>query len=486
MRVLHVCSELFPLLKTGGLADVSGALPVALSEFGVDSRVLVPGFPAFMDGIVNKELLLELPPKFGATSVNIYTGNVKDTDVFLYVIDAPGLFDRPGNPYVDINQHSYPDNYRRFAILGYIAMQLASGLDASWKPQVVHGHDWHAGLAPAYLKAAEIAMGLPLAGTVFTVHNLAYQGLFPAHIFHELGLPNQFYEMNGLEFHGKVSFLKSGLFFSDKLTTVSPTYANEIQGDEQGCGLNGLIGSRKYDLRGILNGVDPNVWSPAKDQLIPANYSVKSMTGKLKCKTALQEHYGLKIQNDAPLFVVVSRLTEQKGLNLVLEGLEQIISLGGQLAILGSGDRNIEEAFQAAAKNNPENISVQLGYDESQAHRIIAGGDVILVPSRFEPCGLTQLYGLNYGTLPLVRSVGGLADTVTDCTLENIADETATGFVFGAFNVTEYNRAVRRAFALYKRKTDWKQIQKRGMQQHFGWENAAKQYLTLYQQVAVN
>ena len=483
MRVLHVCSELFPLLKTGGLADVSGALPPALDKLGVNSRVLVPGFPAFMQGVANKKLLIELPARFGATAVNIYSGNVPDSSIELYVIDAPGLYDRSGNPYADINNHAYPDNYRRFALLGYVAMQFASGLDTEWKPDVVHAHDWHAGLAAAYLKSAELATGRPLAGSVFTVHNLAYQGLFPSNIYHELNLPWQFFEMNGLEFHNKVSYLKAGLFFSDKLTTVSPTYAREIQGHEQGCGLNGLLGSRRYDLYGVLNGVDPEIWSPTRDKLLPANYSSKSMPGKHKCKTALQEQMGLKVQNDAPLFVVVSRLTEQKGLNLVQSCLEEILRQGGQLAILGSGDKELEQAFTAAAAAHPESVAVQLGYDEHQAHRIIAGGDVILVPSRFEPCGLTQLYGLGYGTIPLVRKVGGLADTVTDCSLENLADETATGFVFNEFNDEDYSRAIRRAFALYNRKADWKQVQKRGMQQDFSWDVAAKQYLSLYRQV---
>jgi starch synthase len=484
MRVLHVCSELFPLLKTGGLADVTGALPESLDKFGVDSRTLVPGFPAFMDKAAKKQLLIELPGKFGASSIRIYRAQVPDSSIELYIIDAPELFNRDGNPYANNNSHAYADNYRRFALLGYIGMQLASGLDKNWTPQVVHAHDWHAGLTAAYMKAHEINTGKPMAGTVYTIHNLAYQGLFPPYTFEELELPNQFFEMNGMEFYGKLSFMKAGLFFSNKITTVSPTYALEIQGEEQGCGLNGLLGGRRYDLRGILNGVDPKVWSPSKDKLIHANYSVSSMAGKLKCKTALQEQMGLKVQDEKPLFVVVSRLTEQKGLNLVLEGLPELLKQGGQIAVLGSGDKDKEEAFRAAAATNPDMVAVQFGYDEAQAHRIIAGGDVILVPSRYEPCGLTQLYGLGYGTLPLVRAVGGLVDTVTDCALENMADKTATGFVFEQFNVDSYNRAVRRAFALYERKTDWKQVQKRGMQQGFGWDVAAKQYLSLYEQVA--
>lgn len=485
MKVLHVCSELFPLLKTGGLADVSGALPIALTPLGCNSRVLVPGFPAFLQKTGDKKLIAELAPKFGAHAIRIYLTQVPNLDITLYIIDAPGLYDREGNPYADQYNNPYEDNYRRFALLGYIARELARGLDNKWRPQVIHGHDWHAGLTFAYLKAEEITTGTKLAGTVFTVHNLAYQGTFPSSVFHELELPEQFLNINGLEFFGQVSFIKAGLFFSDKITTVSPTYSREIQGSEQGCGLDGLLSYRQFDLHGILNGVDPEVWSPTNDKLISNKFSSKSLAGKAKCKAHLQEYVGLDIIPSAPLFVVISRLTEQKGLNLVLQALPEIIKRGGQIAILGSGDKDMENAFVEAAKQNPKSIAVQIGYDENHAHRLVAGGDIILVPSRFEPCGLTQLYGLMYGTLPLVRKVGGLADTVVDSSLENLDDDIATGFVFDTFNTQAYITAVRRAFALYNRKTDWKIVQKRAMTQDFGWTRAANQYLMLYKQVTV-
>lgn len=485
MRILHVCSELYPILKTGGLADVAGALPPALSGLGCDSRVLVPGFPAFMQASESKELVVELAGKFGASVIRLYRAKVAKDGVELYLLDAPELFDRPGNPYADANNQAYHDNYRRFALLGWMAAQLAEGLDSAWQPQVIHGHDWHAGLAPAYLKAAEIRSGRKLAGSVFTVHNLAYQGVFPSHVFSELDLPHWFFSVHGIEFHGQVSFLKAGLFFADKITTVSPTYAEEIQGEEQGCGLQGLLRDRKDDLSGILNGVDPTVWSPTQDSLIAANYNIRSVAGKLKCRAALQEYCGLAVQSEMPIFAVVSRLTEQKGLNLVLAGVSEILTRGGQVVILGSGDADLEAGFKALAAQYPESMAVQLGYDEHHAHRIIAGSDVILVPSRFEPCGLTQLYGLSYGTLPLVRKVGGLADTVVDSSLENLADGTASGFVFEHFDVAGFNAAVRRAFALYTRKAEWKRVQKYAMQQDFGWEYAATQYLALYQQVVV-
>ena len=485
MRVLHVCTEIYPLLKTGGLADVAGALPAALVRAGCDARVLVPGFPALRAGILDQQLVAELGPAFGAHAIRLYCGVLPDSGVIAYVIDAPELYDRPGNPYADANNDAYADNHRRFALLGSMAARLADGLDGFWRAQVVHGHDWHAGLAPAYLRAAEQAAGHKLAGSVFTVHNLAYQGNFPRHAFGEFGLPAHFFNVNGIEFHGQCSFLKAGLFYADKLTTVSPTYAREIQGREQGCGLDGLLHDRARDLSGILNGVDDAVWNPALDALIAAPFSAGAMAGKRKCKAALQQEAGLAIEGDAPLFCIVSRLSEQKGLHLVLAALPEIVQRGGQIMLLGSGDAAMESAFRAAAAAQPHAVAVKIGYDEQLAHRIIAASDVILVPSRFEPCGLTQLYGLKYGTLPLVRKVGGLADTVVDCSLENMADELATGVVFDAFDGAGISAALRRAFALYQRKADWKQVQKRAMQQHFGWDAAAAQCMALYEQVKV-
>jgi starch synthase len=483
MRVLHVCTEIYPLLKTGGLADVAAALPAAQVEAGCDARVLVPGFPALRAGILDQELVAELAPAFGAETIRLVRGRLPDSGVAAYVIDAPALYDRPGNPYADAGNQAYSDNVGRFALLGWVAARMAEGLDPDWQPQVVHAHDWHAGLAPAYLKAAEQASGRRLAGSVQTIHNLAYQGNFPSHVFGYLGLPAHFFDIDGVEFHGQVSFLKAGLFFADRITTVSPTYAREIQGSEQGCGLDGLLRSRAHDLAGILNGVDDAVWNPRTDPLIAGHYDVRDVADKAACKAALQRETGLAVQDEAPLFVVVSRLTEQKGLHLVLAALPAIVERGGQIMVLGSGDAHLEAAFSAAAAAQPQSVAVRLGYDEQLAHRIIAGGDVILVPSRFEPCGLTQLYGLKYGTLPLVRKVGGLADTVTDASLENLVDEVATGIVFEAFDEAGIAAALRRAFALYRRPADWHDVQARGMRQQHGWGTAAAQYLALYEQI---
>lgn len=483
MQVLHVCAEIYPLLKTGGLADVAGALPPALARLGCDARVLLPGFPAILDGINNLRPVASLPQMFGADRVQLHAGLLPDGSTAAYVIEAPQLYERTGNPYADANNQPYPDNHLRFALLSWVGAQLTMGLDPAWQPDVVHGHDWHAGLVPAYLRAAEIRTGIAAAGSVLTVHNLAYQGVFPRWTFDQLGLPHQFFDLYGMEFHAQVSFLKTGLFYSGKLTTVSPTYAREIQLPEQGCGLDGLLRHRAGDLHGILNGVDPDVWNPSTDKLIAARYDIQSMAGKEACKAALQKESGLAVRSDVPLFGVVSRLTEQKGLNLVVAGLPEILRRGGQVVLLGSGDHSLEMAFRRAAADHPDAVSVQIGYDEAKSHRIIAGSDVILVPSLFEPCGLTQLYGMLYGTLPLVRKVGGLADSVTDCSLENIADETATGFVFERFDSDAFTAAARRAFALFARRADWEKVRDNGMRQHFSWDVAASNYLSVYRQV---
>lgn len=483
MRVLHVCAEIYPFLKTGGLADVAAGLPSALARLGCNPRILVPGFPAFLQGMEDGRRLAKLPASFGVAAIDLYSGTLNGIPA--YVINAPGLYDRPGNPYADASNRPYADNHLRFALLGWMAAQLAEGLDSDWMPQVVHGHDWHAGLTPAYMKAAARDGSRRQPGTVFTVHNLAYQGSFDRYIFDDLGLPDDFFDMYGLEFHGQVSFLKAGLFYSDRLTTVSPSYAKEIQRPEQGCGLDGLLHSRASDLYGILNGVDYDVWNPAIDAAITVHYDSGSLEKKQQCKRALQEETGLEMRDDALLFGVVSRLTEQKGLNLVLEGLPDMVKRGGQLVLLGSGDAILESAFRQAASTWPRSVSVQLGYDEQRSHRIIAGSDVILVPSLFEPCGLTQLYSLKYGTLPLVRRIGGLADSVVDSSVTNIGNGMATGFVFNEFSVEAFDAAVQRAFNMYAHRGEWSAVQQNGMQKNFSWEVAAQQFLPLYQQIAV-
>ena len=315
------------------------------------------------------------------------------------------------------------------------------------------------------------------------MHNLAYQGLFAAPLFAELGLPAEAYTQHGVEFHHQLSFMKAGLHYADRVTTVSPTYAREIRGHELGCGLDGVLRSRGTALSGILNGVDAAVWNPAGDGAIAQPYSPERMAGKAQCKAALQRECGLAVQDGAPLFTVVSRLTEQKGLHLVAEALSAIVERGGQLVVLGSGEAALEAAFARAAQAHPRQVALRQGYDEALAHRLFAASDVTLVPSRFEPCGLTQLYALKYGSLPLVRRTGGLADTVVDCTLEDLADGHATGLVFERFDVADLTRALRRAFALWLRPREWRAVRRQAMAQHFGWDTAAASYLALYHEL---
>lgn len=477
MRVLQVCAEIFPLLKTGGLADVAGALPLALQPLGVDVRLLLPGFEPILRGLESPVEVATLHPPGAmqaAHGARLLYGRLPACGLWGYVIDAPAYYRREGGPYEERG-----DNHLRFALLGWTAAALAQGLDPHWRAELLHAHDWHAALAPAYLRAAEAAQHRRLAGCVFTVHNLAYQGMFAGHLFGELGLPGHFYSVQGVEFHGHLNFMKAGLHYADRISTVSPTYAREIQSPEQGCGLDGLLRSRAAALSGILNGVDRAVWDPATDVHLPARYRGDDLSGKATCKQALQSELGLQPEAAAPLLCVVSRLAEQKGLHLVLQALPRLVEAGAQFALLGSGDAWMEAAFRDFAQAHPRQVALRIGYDEPFAHRLIAASDLILVPSRYEPCGLTQLYGLRYGTLPVVRRVGGLADTVADARLETL-DSDATGFVFDAFETDALCAAVRRALALYRRRGDWQLVQRRAMAQPWDWEAPARQYRQLY------
>jgi starch synthase len=480
LRVLYVTSEVYPLLKTGGLGDVSAALPPALLAQGVDVRLLVPGFPAFTAGLPRRSRVAGFGPAFGAAAITVERAALPGSEVPIYLLVAPELYDRPGNPYLGPDGLDWPDNDRRFAALGWAAGRFTDGAaDGGWRPDIVHGHDWHAGLAPAYLAAR----GGYRAASVFTVHNLAFQGLFPAGAFPALGLPASFFALNGLEFHGKLSFMKAGLYYADRLTTVSPTYAREIQTVEHGAGLHGLLASRSHVLSGILNGVDQALWDPARDPVLAAPFSASQMAGKAIDKSALQQMVGLEPRPDALLFGVVSRLTEQKGLDLMLQALPTLLAEGGQLVLLGSGDRPLEEGFARMAAERPAAVAVRFGYDEELAHRIVAGADVVPVPSRFEPCGLTQLYALRYGSLPLVRRVGGLADTVVDADPAAIADGSATGFVFEAPTAEALVAAARRAFAAFRDPDLSARLRHRAMTRDFGWPAAAAQYIDLYRQL---
>jgi len=476
LRILHAAAELFPWVRTGGLGDVLAALPPALIELGIDARLVLPGFAGFLDAFeLGQSIRLRTP--FAVERVRIARALVPGSEIAAYIIDHPAFYDRPGNPYAAPDGSDWPDNHRRFALLGWVAAALARDIDPNWRPDILHCHDWHTGLAPAYLRADGASVP-----SVFTVHNLAYQGFFPATLFPDLALPASFFAIDGVEFYAGLSFLKAGLFYADRLTTVSPTYAREIQTPAYGWGLDGLLRTRAAVLTGILNGVDPKVWSPDHDPALPQGYTVDDApTGKAAAKAALERHFGLRRQVRAPLFGAITRLTPQKGLDLLLDALPGLVDLGGRLVLLGSGDADLEAGFAAAAAAYPGRVGVALGYDEALSHLIMAGSDAIVMPSRFEPCGLTQLYALRYGALPLVRRTGGLADTVVDANAATLAAGTATGFAFDAETPDGLLAAIQRAVALYQDQASWRRMMRQAMTRDFSWAAAGREYVALYQ-----
>jgi starch synthase len=485
MRVLCVTAELYPWVKSGGLGDVAAALPPALIALGVDTRLLLPGFPGFLDAFAGITDVIRLQTPFAPERVRVGLARLPGTERLAYLVDQPAFYDRPGNPYGSPDGRDWPDNHRRFGLFSWVAAELARGIDPSWSPDIVHAHDWHAGLTSAYLTAFPPPVGhIP---TVFTVHNLAYQGLFPAAFFPELALPPGFFAINGVEFDGLVSFMKAGLFYSDRLTTVSPTYAREIQTPAFGCGFEGLLRSRADALTGILNGVDPQIWDPRHDAVLPRTYGIEDApAGKHAAKMSLRARLGLDQGDDAPVFGTISRFTPQKGLDLLLGCLPEVVAGGRQLAVLGSGDGDLEEGFARSAGAHKGRVAVEIGYDEVLSHLIIGGSDIVLVPSRFEPCGLTQLYALRYGTLPLVRRVGGLADTVVDATSVSLAVDVATGFAFDEANAQALLSGIDRATNLFHEPNLWLRVMRRAMAQDFSWEAAARKYIALYRELGPN
>jgi starch synthase len=480
MRVLHVTAELYPWVKSGGLGDVAAALPPALAALGVDTRLLLPGFSGFLDAFGDITDVARLLTPYAPERIRVARTRLPGTDRYAYLVDHPPFYDRPGNPYAAPDGSDWPDNHLRFGLFSWVAAALARGADRDWQPQILHCHDWHGALAPAYLAASPPRRERVI--TALTIHNLAYRGVFDAAVFPELALPPAFFSVDGVEFYGGVSFLKAGLFFADYLTTVSPTYAREIQTPDFGWGLDGLLRSRAAALTGILNGVDPQIWDPRHDRNLPRAYDIEDAeTGKRAAKEALCRRLGLAERSNAPLYGVVSRLTPQKGLDLLLASLPDLVAGGGQLALLGSGDADLEQGFAEAARANVGRVAAEFGYDEELAHLIIGGADIVLVPSRFEPCGLTQLYALRYGALPLVRRVGGLADTVVDASAVTLADGSATGFAFDGLTPEALLEAIARAAGLMDQPPIWRQMIKRAMTRNFSWDAAARRYLSLYQ-----
>ncbi|MGE0747356.1 MAG: glycogen synthase GlgA [Rhodospirillales bacterium] len=477
LRILFVTSEAFPLVKTGGLADVSGALPLALRRLGADVRVLMPGYAGTANALVGARVEAELGDVAGLGETRIVSGRMPDTGIPVLLVDCPARFFRDGGPYQDAEGRDYPDNAERFALLSHVAAAIAGpAAPLGWTPDVIHANDWHAGLLPALLPAARDAR----PATVFTIHNMAFQGVFPAAVFPALGVPDAAFTPDGLEYYGQVSFLKAGLRWSDRLTTVSPTYAREILTPEFGFGMEGLLRARAADLTGILNGIDDVVWDPSTDIVLPANYDHRDLAGKIACKKSVQAEFGLAQEAGTPLVAFISRLTDQKMADILPQAIPALAERGAQIAVLGAGDPAIEAQLRTVAAQYPRVVAVRIGYSEPLAHRLYAGADILLAPARFEPCGLAQLYAMRYGTLPVVRPVGGLADTVTDATEATLAAGTATGFVFDAPTADGLVGAAARALELYQLPIAWRRVQLRAMAEDFGWSRSAEAYLALY------
>ncbi len=474
-KILFVTSEVHPLIKTGGLADVSSSLPKALAELGQEVKLILPNYRSLK---LNHEPTLRSVFLIGKHTVRILETFLPDSQVPVFLVDCPEYFGLVGNPYVDGFGNSYVNNAERFTLFCRAAIEVTMNrAELDWKADIVHCNDWQTGLIPALLSLESLC-----PQTVFTIHNIAYQGLFNGLTASVLQLPPQLLSPDGLEFHGMLSFIKGGLAYSDKITTVSPTYAQDIQTPELGYGLEGLLIYRNDDLTGIINGIDAD-WNPEIDSLITQKYSVETLHDKAENKKSLQSCLNLPVNENIFTIGLISRLVEQKGIELILDCLPELLGLPIQLVMLGSGDKNFEQRLHQFAEAYPHKMALTLGYDEKLAHLIEAGADVFLMPSLFEPCGLNQMYSQSYGTLPIVRSTGGLADTVVDTLPKTIANKTATGFVFHAENSGALLETIKRALLLHDFPDAWKKIQTNAMTRDFSWKSSAEQYLALYESI---
>ena len=479
LSVLSVASEAVPLVKTGGLADVAGALPEALAPHDVAVTTLLPGYPAVMAALKRGKVLHAYDDLLGQPA-RLVAGKLRGHP--LVALDAPGHFAREGGPYGDSSGKDWADNWRRFAAFGRAAADLAGGAVKGQRFDLLHAHDWQAAMGPAYLRFAPPAGGR-VVPSVMTIHNIAFQGHFGHEIFGELGLPAEAWAMDGVEYHGGVGFLKAGLEAASAITTVSPTYATEIRRGEFGMGLEGLVAARGDRVRGIVNGIDTAVWNPATDPALAVHYTARTLAKRTANKRAIEAEFGLDA-SDGPIFAVISRLTGQKGLDVLLEVLDHLVGIGGRLALLGSGDPAMERAYRAAAARHPGRIAIRIGYDEDLSHRMQAGCDAILVPSRFEPCGLTQLYGLAYGCVPVVARTGGLADTVIDANVAALGAGVATGVQFDGVHYPALAAAISRAVALYGDQAAWRTLQRNGMACDFSWKRSGRAYAELYRELS--
>jgi starch synthase len=472
MQVLSVTPEIFPLIKTGGLADVTGALPIALAAKGVTVRTLIPGFPVVMGAFKKKKALYQYPLLQGGKA-SVHAVQIAGLDLF--VLDAPHLFDRPGGPYGNASGADWPDNWRRFAALSQVGGDIAGGAISGYQPDIVHAHDWQSAMTLAYMRYGK-AVGVP---SMMTVHNLAFQGQFGAGIFGELGLPAVAMALDGVEYYGGVGFLKAGLQAAWAITTVSPTYAQEICSPEFGMGLDGLINMRSSDLYGIVNGIDTDIWNPETDKHLVSAYSAGTLKARLPNRAVVEDRFSLE-RDDSPIVCVISRLTWQKGMDILATVVDGIVATGARLAILGSGDAGLEGALLAAAARHRGRIGVVVGYDEGLSHTMQGGCDAIIIPSRFEPCGLTQLYGLRYGCVPVVARTGGLADTVIDANEAAVSAGVATGFQFAPNNGVAMLHAIRRLVDAHANPAVWESLQRQGMKADVSWDKSAEKYVELY------
>jgi starch synthase len=473
--VLGVASEIYPLVKTGGLADVVGALPGALAGQGFDVTTLVPGYPAVLAGLGGVATVHHFDVLFGAPA-RLMRGRTAGLDIL--ALDAPHLFARAGNPYSAPSGHEWPDNAERFAALAFAAAEIGHGAVGGLRPAIVHAHDWQAGLAPAYL---HFRGDRERPRTLMTIHNLAFQGQFPPATFPRLGLPASAYATEGVEYYGSVGYLKAGLYYADAISTVSPAYAAEIRTDAGGMGLGGLLRTRAADLHGIVNGIDTAVWDPAGDDALAAAYDADRLDHRAANRAAIEARFDLE-PGEGPLFIVVSRLTWQKGMDLLLAALPELVAAGGRLAVLGSGEPGLEAGFRDAVRNHPGRVGAMMVYDERLSHLLQGGADAILVPSRFEPCGLTQLYALRYGCVPVVSRVGGLADTVIDANDAAVTAGVATGIQFAPTH-DGLSDGLARTFALHADRAAWRRMQRCGMAQDLSWERRAAGYAAVYRRL---
>lgn len=485
MKILVVSSEVVPFAKTGGLADVAGALPISLANLGHDVRVVMPRYGMIDDAKYNLlPILSDIHVRLGSEHyvAQISRTMLPDTEVPVYFVANPHFFDRAH--LYQVKGVDYPDNALRFAFFSKTVIWLLKGLD--WIPDIIQCNDWQTALVPVYLRTDPDMNADPALRSVrilYTIHNLAYQGLFDAPEASKVDVESSLFHPAGLEFYGKLNLMKGGILFSDEISTVSRRYAEEIQTPEYGAGLEGVLASRRDHLTGILNGIDYTKWNPEVDQLIPIRFSPKRMTGKTKCKAALQEETGLSVSPETPLIGIISRLDPQKGFDILREAMDEVLKKNLQLVLLGTGVPEYHKFFEKLARKYPERVSVNLKFDEGLAHRIEAGSDMFLMPSRYEPCGLNQLYSLKYGTIPIVRKTGGLADSITDTTPETLKSQEATGFVFEEYSAAELVRTIERALQTFGKKTAWKQLVKSAMAKDFSWNASARAYLELFEKM---